>query len=101
MTTKDARHEFSPVPILSTPAPARQGEGVGETCKTNTAQVSVRPRIRRKGGQPGNRNAVRPVPSLSTIERKNRALNKRVRQILAACGLDQKSARKRRGDRTS
>ncbi len=50
-----------------------------EFIKTNNRQaVGIAPR-RRRGGQPGNRNAARPVPTLS---RKVRALKRRIRAAL-------------------
>jgi hypothetical protein len=47
--------------------------------KTNNGQgVGFAPR-RRRGGQPGNRNAAKPVPTLS---RKVRELKRRIRAAL-------------------
>jgi hypothetical protein len=48
-------------------------------CETKTAQAPDRPRTRRRGGQPGNRNAARPVPSLLT---QVRALRRRIHAAL-------------------
>ena len=49
--------------------------------KTNNRQmVAITPR-RKRGGQPGNQNAARPVPTLS---RKLRDLKRRIRAALKA-----------------
>jgi hypothetical protein len=49
--------------------------------KTNTGQAIDRPRTRRRGGQPGNQNAAKPLPTLS---RRLRALRRRIRAALKA-----------------
>lgn len=51
--------------------------------QTNTAQAIERPRTRRRGGQPGNRNARKPVLAISTIMKRVRALKRRVRTVIA------------------
>ena len=81
---KSALHRQSAaIPTLSTTAPSRQGEGVGENGQTNTAQAIGRPRTRRRGGQPGNRNAAKPVLALSTLRRRVRALTRRAKAAMA------------------
>jgi hypothetical protein len=55
---------------------------MSESDKTNAVQAPVRPRTRRRGGQPGNRNAARPVPSLSMLKRRIRALKRRARAAI-------------------
>ena len=50
--------------------------------QTNAAQTLVRPRVRRRGGQPGNHNAKKPVLALSTLQRRLRAFRRRVRAAL-------------------
>jgi hypothetical protein len=83
MTKKNAHRESAPIPILSTTALTREGEGVGEKCKTNTAQAPVRPRRRYRGGQPGNTDAKKPVTPLSTLKRKIRDLRRRAKAAMA------------------
>jgi hypothetical protein len=56
---------------------------VAENGQTNAVQVPVRPRIRRRGGQPGNTNAKKPVLALSTIQRHVRGLKRRIKTTLA------------------
>ncbi len=56
---------------------------MSEMCKTNGAQVPVRPRKRYRGGQPGNTNAKKHVTPLSTIKRKIRDLKRRMKVALA------------------
>jgi len=51
--------------------------------QTNTGQAPVRPRTRRRGGQPGNRNAKKPVLALSTLRLRVRALRRRARELIA------------------
>ena len=57
---------------------------MSESDKTNAVQVPVRPRTRHRGGQPGNRNAAKPVPSLSMLKRRIRALKRRARAAIKA-----------------
>lgn len=52
--------------------------------QTNAAQAIARPRTRRRGGQPGNRNAGKAVPAISTILKRVRALKRRAREAIAA-----------------
>lgn len=66
------------VPVHPMSTRAGGGEGRGND-QTNTAQALVRPRTRRRGGQPGNRNAMKPVPALSTLRKSIRAFKRRVR----------------------
>ncbi len=49
--------------------------------KTNNRQVTGIIPCRRRGGQPGNQNAAKPV---STLSRKVRALKRRIRAALKA-----------------
>lgn len=49
--------------------------------KTNDSQATGIPAPRRRGGQPGNRNAAKPVLALS---HRLRALKRRVRAALKA-----------------
>lgn len=60
---------------------------MSENGKTNTAQVLVRPRIRRRGGQPGNSNAKVAIPGLSTLERRIRDLRRRANAAMARVPL--------------
>jgi len=55
---------------------------VRKSRKTNTGQAPERPRIRRRGGQPGNRNAAKPV-TLSSVRARIRDLDRRFRAVLA------------------
>jgi hypothetical protein len=55
---------------------------VRANAKTNAAQAPVRPRTRRRGGQPGNRNAAKPVHPLSALKARIRDFNRRVRAAL-------------------
>ena len=50
-------------------------------CKTTVAQPTGIPPRRRGGGQPGNRNAAKPVPTLSA---RLRDLRRRIRAALKA-----------------
>jgi len=56
--------------------------------KTNDSQASGIPRARRRGGQPGNRNAVKPVTPLSAAMRD---LDRRIRAALARARGKQKT----------
>ena len=49
--------------------------------KTNDSQATGIPARRRRGGQPGNKNATKPVRTLS---RRLRALKRRIRAALKA-----------------
>jgi len=71
------------LPALSTPAPARQGEGSGEMCKTTIQQKPGKKPNWRCGAPNGNRNAAKSVPSLSTLKRRVRALKRRIRAAIA------------------
>jgi hypothetical protein len=51
--------------------------------QTNAVQVPDRPRTRRRGGQPGNRNAKKPVLAIPTIVKRVRALKRRARDAIA------------------
>jgi hypothetical protein len=51
--------------------------------QTNTAQTLDRPRTRRRGGQPGNSNAKKPVLAVSTVQKRVRALRRRVKEVIA------------------
>jgi hypothetical protein len=54
---------------------------VSKICKTNARQAPERPRIRRRGGQPGNRNAARSVTPISTLRAQIRDLGRRFRAL--------------------
>lgn len=82
MKTNASRRMNRPVPTLSITAAGGEGKGVAENGQTNAAQAPVRPRIRR-GGQPGNTNAKKPVLALSTIQRHVRGLKRRIKTALA------------------
>lgn len=55
--------------------------------QTNAAQVPDRPRTRRRGGQPGNRNARKPVLALSTLQKRVRALKRRCKKAMLRCPI--------------
>jgi hypothetical protein len=63
-------------------SPQEGGEGMNENGQTNAAQALVRPRTRRRGGQPGNANAKKPVLALSTPRKRVRVLKRRVRAAM-------------------
>ena len=52
----------------------------GQTKKRHPTGILPR---KRQGGQPGNRNAARPVLALSTLCRRIRALKRRAKLLLA------------------
>jgi hypothetical protein len=54
---------------------------VGHAAKTNKSQKTGIVAGRKRGGQPGNRNAAKPVPALSA---RLRDLNRRIRAALRA-----------------
>ena len=54
--------------------------GLGQTKKRHPTGI---PPGKRQGGQPGNRNAAKPVPALSTIRRRIHALMRRARAAMA------------------
>jgi hypothetical protein len=58
----------------------RRGEGAAKTAKTKKPQKTGIVGGRKRGGQPGNRNAAKPVTPLSRI----RDLNRRIRAALRA-----------------
>jgi len=64
-----------------------------EKCKTTTQGLPAKKPNWRCGAPSGNRNAVRPVPSLSTIRRRIRALKKQVRAAIAVSDAVLKDAR--------
>ena len=51
----------------------------GQTKKRHPTGIPPR---KKHGGQPGNRNAVRPVLALSTLRRRVRALRRRAKIIM-------------------
>lgn len=77
MKTADSQTRAASPP----PIPNPRGEGVAQNAKTNKPQKTGIIAGKKRGGQPGNRNATRPVPSLS---RRIRDLNRRINAALRA-----------------
>lgn len=64
------------------PVPTPRGEGVRAFAKTTVAD-GIGPSLKRKpGGQPGNRNAGKPVHPLSALQARVRELRKRARALI-------------------
>ena len=60
---------------------------MSESDQTNVAQAVVRPRTRRRGGQPGNTNAKKAILSLCTLRKRVRDLRRRARAAMALVPL--------------
>jgi hypothetical protein len=82
--TKTAPHNSdAAIPTLSIPLPEPQGEGLDENGKTTTQGSPGKKPNWRCGAPNGNRNAAKPVPALSTLKRRVRALKRRIRAAIA------------------
>jgi len=94
MTKTVPHRETASIPALSTPASCRQGEGGGGNGQTTIQVLPGKKPNWRCGAPNGNRNAAKPVPALSTLQKRIRALKKRIRTAIAASDARLKDARK-------
>lgn len=78
MKTDDPQNRAARTTACPTPVLPPRGEGVGEKAKTNKPQKTGIVGGKKRGGQPGNRNAAGPVTALSRA----RDLNRRIRAAL-------------------
>lgn len=93
MKTADPRHHTASAangtPGCPPVVPAPRGEGAAKNAKTNKPQKTGIIAGRKRGGQPGNRNAAKPVTVLSQV----RDLHRRIRAALRAADAQVKKRR--------
>ena len=83
MKTYDTHRANPTVPTLSIPLSCGEGEGVGGNDQTTVQALPGKKPNWRCGAPNGNRNAAKTIPSLCTLQKRVRALKRRVRAALA------------------
>jgi hypothetical protein len=73
----------APIPTPSNTLGGREGVGGGGNGQTTAQALPWKKPNWRCGAPNGNRNAAKPVPALSTLQRRVRALKRRIRAAIA------------------